>query len=230
MTPPRAVLFDVGGPLDLEVEHERAIDADLRAALVAAGRTVTDADFDAAARAAVDSFASNAYLAILYRLLDRDRARTEAALRFVAGRSAARDLFEPRPGMVELLAELHARGLRLGLAANQPAAAVARLDRHGLGRYFHHREVSEIHGFRKPDVRLFLRACDDLGVLPAETVMVGDRIDNDIAPARLLGMTAILFRTGRHRDQQPRTPDEEPHVTVESVDQLRLALDRLLSG
>ena len=28
--------------------------------------------------------------------------------------------------------------------------------------------------------------------------MVGDRIDNDIAPAITLGMRTVLFRTGRH--------------------------------
>ena len=37
--------------------------------------------------------------------------------------------------------------------------------------------------------------------------MVGDRIDNDIAPATTLGMRTVLFRTGRHAAQQPRSTD-----------------------
>jgi FMN phosphatase YigB (HAD superfamily) len=41
------------------------------------------------------------------------------------------------------------------------------LDEHGIGRYFHHREVSGTHGYRKP-TRLFLRCCDDLGLAPEQ--------------------------------------------------------------
>ena len=55
--------------------------------------------------------------------------------------------------------------------------------------------MSGHHGFRKHDVRIFLRACEDLDVSPAECIMVGDRIDNDIYPAKLLGMGTVLFRT-----------------------------------
>ena len=47
--------------------------------------------------------------------------------------------------------------------------------------------------------------------------MVGDRIDNDIAPARVLGIHAVLFRTGRHRAQEPRTWEEIPDAEVHDV-------------
>jgi FMN phosphatase YigB (HAD superfamily) len=60
--------------------------------------------------------------------------------------------------------------------------------------------------------------------------MVGDRIDNDIAPARLLGMKAVLFRTGRHAAQQPRSWEEAPHAEVQDVSGLRDALERLLAA
>jgi putative hydrolase of the HAD superfamily len=120
--------------------------------------------------------------------------------------------------------------VRLGLAANQPASIIARLDGAGIGRFFSHREVSAIHGYRKPDVRLFLRACEALDVQPPDCVMVGDRIDNDIAPARLLGMRTILFRTGRHIHQQARTWEELPDIEVETAAELRVALLRMLDG
>ena len=42
--------------------------------------------------------------------------------------------------------------------------------------------------------------------------MVGDRIDNDIFPARLLGMGAVLLRSGRHRAQEARSWEELPHL------------------
>lgn len=233
----RAVLFDVGGPLDTEVLSERLIDRDLRAALAAEGVVVTDEAFEAAARKAVSSFAPDAYKAIVWEFAGGDAALARRAyVRFhlppSAGEARARERggFELRPGIAEVIQRLHARGLLLGLAANQPRAAVEQLERVGIGQYFRHRQVAGYHGFRKPDVRLFLLACEDLGVRPEECVMVGDRIDNDIAPARLLGMCTVLFRTGRHIEQQARSVDEVPDVEVRDVAGLEEALMRLTGG
>ncbi len=228
----KAVLFDVGGPIDVEIEHERLIDLDIRAALSNQGVVVTDDAYATACHYAVDSFAPFAYAAIIWRLAGGDAAIASRAYEWVRARSPLRSEMrgglELRPGIDRVINRLSASGLKLGLAANQPARIIAELDRHGIGRFFSHREVSEHHGYHKPDVRLFLRACEDLGVEPAECIMVGDRIDNDIFPAKLLGMTAVLFRTGRHLDQQPRTWDEAPDREVWDVDGLSAALDGLL--
>jgi HAD superfamily hydrolase (TIGR01549 family) len=230
----QAVLFDVGGPLDTEVVSERLIDEHIRAALIAEGMAVTDEEYAAANRWAVDSFAWNTYQAIIWRLAGGDVERARRAFVAVAARSderlALRGGIELRDGIPELLAELAGRGVRLGLAANQPASIIGRLDRAGIGRFFSHREVSGIHGYRKPDVRLFLRACEALEVEPTSCVMVGDRIDNDIAPARSLGMGTILYRTGRHVHQQARTWEELPDVEVDTVARLRAALLHMLDG
>jgi HAD superfamily hydrolase (TIGR01509 family) len=220
----RAVLFDVGGPLDTETAREREMDGDIRSAVAAEGRAVTDGEYADANAWAVASFAPNTYQAIIWRLLGPDReACARAWARVVAG-ADRRTAIQVRPGIPKLLAELHGRGLKLGLAANQPASAAVQLDALGLGRWFHHREVSGTHGYRKPDVRLFLRACADLGVEPEACVMVGDRIDNDIAPARLLGMRTVLLRTGRHIAQQPRSLEEVPDAEVWDVAELRRAV------
>jgi putative hydrolase of the HAD superfamily len=228
----RAVLFDVGGPLDTEVIHERLIDQHIREAVAAEGYPVTDEAFADANDWAVASFAWNAYQSIIWRLTRGEVEASRRAFRVVAERGAerraARNELEPRPGIAEVLRDLHDRGLRLGLAANQPVAAIEALDRHSIGHYFHHREVSGHHGLNKPDPRLFLRACHDLGVSPGECIMVGDRIDNDIVPARWLGMRTVLFRTGRHIAQQPRSWLELPDAEVEDVPGLARAIDELL--
>jgi FMN phosphatase YigB (HAD superfamily) len=104
--------------------------------------------------------------------------------------------------------------LKLGLAANQPGKVLALLEDCGIADYFTSQGIKGVYGYRKPDVRLFLRVCDDLGVMPSECIMVGDRIDNDIAPAKLLGMQTVLIRTGRHATQQPRSWDEGPDCEV----------------
>ena len=225
----RAVLFDVGGPLNTEQTLERLVDEAIRAGLAAEGRSVSDAAYTDAARRAVESFAPNAYQAIIWRLAGPDVAACARIYQTVVTRLRAEDTFELRAGITELLERLHGRGLRLGLAANQPPAVLAALDAAGIGRYFHFRDVSGVHGLRKPDVRLFLHAAAALGVEPSACIMVGDRIDNDIAPARLLGMRTVLFRTGRHMAQQPRSWEELPDVEVHDVAGLEAAILRLLA-
>jgi HAD superfamily hydrolase (TIGR01549 family) len=229
----RGVLFDVGGPIDTEVAYERLIDSHIREALGDEGITVTDEAFAAADAWAVASFAPNAYAAIVWRLAGGDRAAAERAFASVTARGperqAARGGIELREGIAPLIERLHGMGLVLGLAANQPATAIAELDRVGIGKFFAHREVTGVHGLRKPDTRLFLRACDDLGFDPSDCLMVGDRIDNDIAPARLLGMRTVLFRTGRHAAQQPRSWDELPDAEVDDAAGLEAAIGRIVA-
>lgn len=229
--PVRAVLFDVGGPLDTEVEHERLIDLAIREAVVNQDYPVTDQMYAAANEYAVQSFAWNAYAAIIWRLCQHDAKAAEAAYAEVArgsaARAAARGGFEPRTGVAAMLQRLHEAGLKLGLAANQPLRVLDDLDALGLGKFFSHREVSGRHGYLKPDVRLFLRACEDLGVAPEDCIMVGDRIDNDIAPARMLGMKTVLFRTGRHIGQHPRSVDEVPDYVARTVEEMEAAIRRL---
>ena len=226
-----AVLFDIGGPIDRETEAERQIDADLRSALAAEGIAVGDAAYAAAERRAIESFAPNAYQAVLWSLCEGDRARAERAWsRLLSMRAGRPRRFELRPGIDELLAGLASRGIRLGLAANQPAAVLADLSAAGIAGFFADLSVSGTIGLRKPDPRLFLHACAALSVDPGACIMVGDRIDNDIAPARLLGMAAIRFRTGRHAGQRPRSWLELPDAEVEDVPALARAIDRLLDG
>jgi putative hydrolase of the HAD superfamily len=228
----KAILFDVGGPIDLEIQHERLIDSDIRTALTDLGIEVTDSAYADAARWAVETFAPSAYSAIIWHLAGGNIDTATRAMEWVRSRSMLRSELrggiELRPGIDRVINRASASGLKLGLAANQPARIIADLDRHGIGRFFSHREVAGHHGYLKPDVRLFLRACEDLNVSPEECIMVGDRIDNDIFPARVLGMATILFRTGRHIAQQPRSWEEVPDREVHDADELRAAIDQLI--
>lgn len=235
MTPPgviRAVLFDVGGPLDTELIYERMIDEHIIEELGRAGISVSPRQFAESNERAVRTFAPNAYASIIWRLVDGDRGIAERVYGAVAARAVerhdARGGFELRPGIAELLGSVAARDLALGLAANQPADAIERMAGAGIARWFTHLGVSGTHGFRKPDVRVFLDACESLAVSPDACVMVGDRIDNDITPARTLGMRTVLFRTGRHAAQQPRAWDEVPDADVRSVGELRSALEAIV--
>ena len=72
----------------------------------------------------------------------------------------------------------------------------------------------------KPAAAFFRQAIRDIGLPVRELAMVGDDARNDLAPARRLGMTGILVRTGK-----PVGPAEEVQadMVIESVADLRVS-------
>ncbi len=128
-------------------------------------------------------------------------------------------------GILKLLVE---KRYKLGLIANYGKEMVDFLKKHNLWVLFDFKGISEILGLRKPDIKFFKlalkRRCK-----PSEAVMVGDRIDNDIIPAKKLGMKTIRVRKGgfEHWHQKPQNKDEKADITIGSVDQLIEAINSL---
>jgi HAD superfamily hydrolase (TIGR01549 family) len=114
--------------------------------------------------------------------------------------------FELFEDALPVLEELRAADLRIGLVSN----GIRDLNEFVV----HHRlDVdtaigSRAHGRVKPHPTIFQAALERLGAAPAETVMVGDSIEEDIQGARALGMRAILIdRDDRHPDVTERLTD-----------------------
>jgi HAD superfamily hydrolase (TIGR01509 family) len=91
------------------------------------------------------------------------------------------------PGALSLVQELKAR-YRLGLIANQGPECRERLLDLGLWHHFEVTALGELEGVFKPDQALFRRALERAECRANECLMVGDRLDNDLAPAAALGM------------------------------------------
>src|SRR5207248_11283300 len=102
-------------PIDREEISERLIDAHIREALAARGISVSDDEYAVANEWAVESFAPNAYQAIIWRLAGHDRDACELIYDDVARRDSERRTrrggIERRPGIRELLERLCERGL-----------------------------------------------------------------------------------------------------------------------
>ena len=230
----KAVLFDVGGPLDTETIMDREIDKQIITSFRANGITISDDEYAAVNQWAVDVFAAKTYHSIMWKIANGDMdliARVETELmETVPQRNELRGDFELRDGIADLLARLVDQGLLLGLAANQPTESLENMERYGILKYFSYKKVSGSINLRKPDPRLLLHSCEGLGVEPQEAIMIGDRIDNDIVPARMLGMAAIRFVSGRHSSQRPRSWNEEPHADVSSVVELGEAIQRFVAN
>jgi FMN phosphatase YigB (HAD superfamily) len=90
--------------------------------------------------------------------------------------------------------ELRRRGLRVGIAANQPDRAAEILSTVGVELDLI--ATSAAWGVEKPSPAFFARIATELA-LPAEAIAyVGDRVDNDVTPAAAAGMTAVFLRRG----------------------------------
>src|SRR5207248_1894328 len=70
----------------------------------------------------------------------------------------------------------------------------------------------------KPDPALFRRALDRAGARPEECLMVGDRLDNDVAPASLLGLTTAWVRWPRRSAKGWRPDDPEGIAYLRSLE------------
>jgi len=103
---------------------------------------------------------------------------------------------KPFADVFETLEALKERGYRLGIIANQAAGTAQRLDAWGLLKYFDVVAASAELGTAKPDKLIFAKACEMAGCQPHNSVMVGDRLDNDILPAKELGMRTVWIRKG----------------------------------
>jgi putative hydrolase of the HAD superfamily len=99
------------------------------------------------------------------------------------------------PDIKETLAKLKGMGLKLGILSNTFISAGS-LDRQlgqlGILEFFPYRLYSYQFEFRKPDRRIFEAAIVKIGEQAENILFVGDRLDNDIAPALKSGMRAAL--------------------------------------
>ena len=131
--------------------------------------------------------------------------------------SFSRSLVTP-DSTVSALEELKGMGLRLGLVSNLslfPHMIRRDLEALGLTRFLDGAVFSSEIGVRKPDPRIFLHALREVGGETGSTVFVGDRLKDDVAGARALGMRTILTREFRQEDPSDVQPDAVVEALVE---------------
>jgi len=221
----RAILFDVRGPL----EDTAALDDRADALVVDLFRRETvyiqPADYLAAETETLATRAPDFWRGVIWRLAGRSPALAHAVwTRFAqlrGGTGAA------RAGMIELVASLRAGGLGLVALDDGPRDLGARIDSLGYGALFDAVVGAAALDTAKPDPRLWLAAADACGAQPGECLMIGDRLDLDVAPARRLGMATIWLRVGRWRDVEARDWSELPDAEARDTDTLAIAIDRL---
>lgn len=208
---PKAVFFDVGNTL---LEPHPSVSSVCQEVLAAFGHA---ADLDAieSLMPLVDAYYEDRYRADdtfwtdeeetssvwvgMYSLLcDRlgigDRAAEIA--RRVYDEFGRPERWRPYSDVVPALLELRSAGVKTGIISNWDTRLGALVQGLGLAHLFDLVISSAEVGLRKPDPRIFVLACERLGVEPRHAVHVGDHHYADVLGARAVGITPVLVVRG----------------------------------
>ena len=116
-------------------------------------------------------------------------AAVRLADRFTAYRDEQMHVF---PGAYDTLDALRSAGVRLALITNGDGPGQrAKVERFDLARRFDHVQIEGEAGFGKPEPEAYRHALAALDVEPAETWMVGDNLEWEVAAPQRLGIYAI---------------------------------------
>lgn len=113
---------------------------------------------------------------------------------------------------------------KLGIIANQTDGLVDRLSSLCILKYFSFIISSWDYQIMKPDTKLFQIAVEKSGCNASETVMVGDRLDNDIFPAKSIGMKTIWIKQGFGGMQIAKSEDYVPDREITNLIELLYVL------
>jgi putative hydrolase of the HAD superfamily len=111
------------------------------------------------------------------------------------------------PGVRHTLDNLKKLDLKLVIITDASKRhALSRLTKVGLLDSFDLLVASDMTGTKKPDPAHFLFALHSLGTKPEESLVVGDSIRRDMAPARKLGLKTAYASYGDWRPEEEMDP------------------------
>jgi len=125
------------------------------------------------------------------------------------------------PGVMQGLDDWKQQGLKMVCVTNKPTAfAKTLLADKGLAGYFSLVVGGDAVERKKPDPMPLLFACEQMGVVPARTLMVGDS-SNDAQAARAAGCPVLLVSYGYNHGQPVHAVDAD--AVVDSLADFRWA-------
>ncbi|PJG58383.1 hexitol phosphatase HxpB [Aeromonas cavernicola] len=181
-----AVIFDMDGVLiDSEPFWQRA----QMAVFAALGQPLSQADCESTIGVRIDQLVAHWYrqrpwhgptpAEVVQQILDQ-----VVALILSEGQAKA--------GVLETLALIEGRGLKIGLATSSPFAMVeAVLGKLGIRERFLAVHSAEVERFGKPHPDVYIHAAEKLGVLPVECLAIEDSFTGLLA-AKAASMQALI--------------------------------------
>ncbi len=131
---------------------------------------------------------------------------------------------------VAVLRQVKELGLRIGLISNTgmtPGVTFrSYLEQQGMLRYFDALTFSDEVKLSKPGREIFLMTVRSLGADPAQTVHVGDHVENDVVGAKGCGLKTVWIE-GFYPRENPSDPNSDPDVSVSGLGQVADAIRSL---
>lgn len=112
------------------------------------------------------------------------------------------------------------RKYHIGIIANQSLGTEDRLEKWGIMKYIDLVIASAEEGVSKPNPKIFEIALQKAKCKSDKAIMIGDRIDNDIVPAKKLGMRTIWVKQGFGGYWQITGDAEKPDHMIENIIEL----------
>lgn len=161
------------------------------------------------------------YTSAVIRGMGGDGPRLEACAREIYDEWAGNQHFHLYEEVPEVLRDLHAAGLRLGLISNSHRCLASFQSHFELEGLIAAAISSMEHGYMKPHPSIFEATLRLLDVEARDAVMVGDSFVQDIQGAQRLGMAGVLVsRSGRSEMAVEGVP------TIRNLRELRAHLGR----
>lgn len=214
------VLLDAGGVLLDESEHEM-----LRAiiAVQVLSKRVPEyglLDYWADIREAVQGHVPTVYRYVIWKHSGRDMAVFDSL------QAEYSEIWQAQKPKLHLMGHMHrvirelAADFYLLIAGQYGKELLELLEIHHLLRFFGAALTQDDFDITKPDPRYYEQILQRAGREANRSVMVGDRIDKDVVPAKAIGMRTIRVKVGIHAEQEPRIPDEIADMEITNVSEI----------
>ena len=117
---------------------------------------------------------------------------------------------------------------QMGIIANQSEDIAELISKAGFNRFFTVQAISSSVKLKKPDPKIFDLALKHARRNARDCIMVGDRLDTDICPANMLGMTTIRTRNSLFSLQIPSKQCEHPTYTVARLSEIPKIIESII--
>lgn len=141
-----------------------------------------------------------------------DKATTSAEM---APALLAQTPYEGVPEVMNALGEKYG----LGVISNGRNIA-GTLELETIDHFYRVKVGSSEFGYSKPHPKIFEGALSLAGCPANHAIMIGDRLDKDIAGAKQVGMLTIPARQGIYADDEPSNPDEVAAAEITGIRQI----------
>ena len=214
------IFLDAGGVILNEDEFEMN-SAEIITGIIKQYKNYSVEDYWKDAEEAVYRFVARVYDYILYKNIhDIEKFKTSKTEYKNKIKNVNED-FVLMDGIKDFLIE-YSKYYKIGILGQYGNDFRKFLKNKGLIKYFTYTEIQDDYKTTKPDTRYYEAVLKKCNCRAEESIMVGDRIDKDIIPAKMVGMKTIRIRVGIHKNQEPRTPEEMAEITVNKLEEIKI--------